>query len=212
MNILILGPERKVSGLTKYLEERGDTTLRTEAPVSVEYLTENRFDYLISHGYAPIIRPSVISAFRRRIINIHPAYLPTGRGIYPNFWCFFEGRTVGVSIHFIDEGIDTGEIIARRIIHLDDQETLRTSHAKLDRAVEEMFFETWPSIVDGSFEAIDQNSLQTGSYRNRAESERLIELLDAGWDTPSKQVEQMGAELLLSELFWECYETEIADC
>ena len=165
---------------------------------------------MISYGYAPILKPPITTKYKHRIINIHPAHLPRGRGIYTNFWSFFEGRPKGVSVHFIDEGIDTGEVIARKEVSFSENETLRTTHAKLDRAVEALFFEVWKDIVNNTYEAVDQSELTAQDhYRNRTESERLMELLPAGWDTPGEVVEEIGAEMFLSAEFWAKYDSEI---
>ncbi|MCL0081308.1 hypothetical protein M1N64_03665 [Peptococcaceae bacterium] len=47
--------------------------------------------------------------FQGRAINLHISFLPWNRGADPNFWSFIENAPVGVSIHYLDEGIDTGD-------------------------------------------------------------------------------------------------------
>ena len=209
MNILILGPESRNKYLIDFFRERGYKFSRTTEPVTLEYLRDSQVDYMISYGYAPVVKPPVISEYRHRIVNVHPAYLPEGRGIYTNFWSFFEGRPKGVSVHFIDQGIDTGEILARQEVVLGSEETLRTSHEKLDRAVERLFIHIWDDLVAGKLVAVDQQTLTDRSYyRNRVESERLMDLLPQGWDTAVGYVEEMGAEFFASIEFWKTYDEE----
>jgi folate-dependent phosphoribosylglycinamide formyltransferase PurN len=210
MNILILGPESRNKYTIEFFKERGDKFSLTTEPISLGFLRENQIDYLISYGYAPILKTPVTTEYKNRIINIHPAYLPLGRGIYTNFWSFFEGRPKGVSIHFIDDGIDTGDVIARKLVEFSDGETLRTTHEKLDRAVEQLFFEVWDDIINNSYQALDQDTLITSSsYRNRTTSERFMDLLPQSWDTPVENIEKLGADCFLAAQFWEKYDGEI---
>jgi len=211
MNILILGPESRNEHVIEFFESKGYNLSLTTEPISLEFLDENNIDFLISYGYAPVLKPPVTTVYRNRIINIHPAHLPEGRGIYTNFWSFFEGRVKGVSVHFINEGIDTGDIIARREVSFSDSETLKTTHIKLDRAVEQLFFEVWDSIAEGTYEALDQTELSDKQhYRNRIDSEALMDLLPQRWDTPVRYVEEMGAEFHLSAEFWRDYEQKVS--
>ena len=50
------------------------------------------------------------------IVNLHKAYLPYNKGAHPNFWSFAENTPSGITIHVIDSGIDTGNIIYRKFI------------------------------------------------------------------------------------------------
>ena len=79
-------------------------------------LDEWGIDFIVSNGFGPIIKEPILTNFKEKIVNIHPAYLPHGRGIYPNFWSFFEGYPKGVTIHYIDAGIDTGNILLRKVV------------------------------------------------------------------------------------------------
>ena len=55
----------------------------------------------------------------------------------------------GVSVHFINEGLDTGNLIARKLVQPEQDDTLRTLYSKLLFATEELFFENFPKIVVG---------------------------------------------------------------
>ncbi len=56
------------------------------------------------------------------IINLHISFLPWNRGAHPNFWSFYDDTPKGVTIHLIDEGIDTGAIIYQKEITFDRNE------------------------------------------------------------------------------------------
>ena len=211
MNILILGPESRNKNIIEFLESRNHNIDLTVESITLALLKEKGIDFLLSFGYAPILKPPITTEYRHRIVNIHPAYLPEGRGIHPNFWSFFEGKPKGVSIHFIlDAGIDTGDIIARKEVSFSDNETLRTTYAQLDREVEKLFFQVWDDIENGRCEPIPQEELTDKYYyHNRTESERFLDLFPRRWDTPVTEVEDMGADVFLSTQFWKNYEREI---
>ena len=160
-------------------------------------------DFIISNGFAPIIREPFISAYRSRIINIHPAYLPGGRGIYPNFWCFLDGTPTGVTIHLIDAEIDTGDVIARKKIEFDDLATLGTSYGELFKEAERLFMEVWDDFVFGKVAPQRQEDAEFGNrYHSRIDSEKLIDLLPAAWDTSITTVRNMGRQIRSSQAFW----------
>ena len=143
--ILLLGPEFKEREthlrIIEFLESEGHTVLSIEFEVTEDFLDQNNFDYIICFGSPMIIKKPIVERYKNRIINIHPAYLPEGKGIYPNFWSIFENRRTGVSLQYIDDGVDTGDIIARRLIALEDTQTLEASYSLLDEEVVDLFIE-----------------------------------------------------------------------
>jgi len=95
----------------------------------------NRLDHLDILSVVRSLQPDVacVACFSRRIpasllalprygfLNVHPSLLPTYRGPSPLFWTFRDGEGVaGVTIHFMDEGLDTGDIVAQEPIELPD--------------------------------------------------------------------------------------------
>jgi folate-dependent phosphoribosylglycinamide formyltransferase PurN len=210
MIILILGPRKRNERIVSFLERRGHRVLIEEAEIHVTDLERREIDFLISNGYAPIIRPAVIAKYAGKIINIHPSYLPYGRGIAGNFWSFVKNSPKGVSLHFIDPGIDTGNILFRRKVEMSPDDTLRTSLDKLMAAVEELFFENWERIAANQCSPLAQAAVpEEGTYHNRRQTERLIELLPDLWDSPVSTVEKMAADIFMSRQCWTAIDAEI---
>jgi phosphoribosylglycinamide formyltransferase-1 len=78
-------------------------------------LEEARPDLVCLAGYMRVLSPEFIAAFRGRILNIHPALLPKFPGLHAQRRALEAGETVtGCSVHFVDEGTDTGPVILRR--------------------------------------------------------------------------------------------------
>lgn len=71
---------------------------------------------IIAVSGAPILRPEVFNIARLGALNMHSSLLPDDRGSHAEFWQVLEGRTdrAGVTIHYIDEGVDTGRIVLQR--------------------------------------------------------------------------------------------------
>ncbi|MCL0053715.1 formyl transferase [Dehalococcoidia bacterium] len=210
MNILMLGPTGRNQGIINFLSAQGNKVLTTMDEISLDFLKEKQVKFLISSGYAPIIKKPIISAYPGKIINLHISYLPYGKGIYPNFWSFLEGTPNGVSIHFIDEGIDTGAILFQKRVSFGCNETLQSSHSRLMAELESLFFEKWDDIASGNYQIIRQEE-SDGAARchYRLETERLIDLLPLRWSAPTTVVAEMGAELSLGRHFWDQYEQDV---
>ena len=74
----------------------------------------DQFDWVVSYGYSHIIKQDMIDKAKNPIINLHISYLPFNKGADPNFWSWLENTLKGVTIHQIDKGIDTGDILIQK--------------------------------------------------------------------------------------------------
>ncbi len=84
-------------------------------PKVARVLEELKPDLIISAYFNQILKPPVISIPKYGILNVHPGWLPVYRGAMAYFWVLKNGsESAGVSVHWIDEGVDTGALVARR--------------------------------------------------------------------------------------------------
>ena len=146
MNIQILGPQNRNNRIISKISERHKIFI-TENEIDLVSLESNQINFIISNGYAPIIKKDIIDAYQKKIINLHPASLPNGRGIYPNFWSFFEKYPQEATIHYIDYGIDTGDIIINESLVFSENETLRSSLKKLMYLAEELLLLNFEELI-----------------------------------------------------------------
>ncbi|MFQ6007572.1 MAG: formyltransferase family protein, partial [Candidatus Zixiibacteriota bacterium] len=135
--------------MVEFIRSLGDEVIRTEQKLAADSDILQGVDWLISYGYRYILKEDVLEKFPRRVINLHISYLPWNRGADPNLWSFLENTPKGVSIHYINPGIDTGEILAQKKVAFGPDETLRTSYDKLSHTIVELFKEVWHEIRDG---------------------------------------------------------------
>jgi methionyl-tRNA formyltransferase len=120
------------------------------------------FDIGILAWWPKIISSSLISFARVGFINTHPSLLPFNRGKHYNFWALVEQAPFGVSLHFVDEGIDSGDIIAQMPIAYDWVDTGGTLYQKAGKAMIDLFKSTYPNIRNANIPRTPQN-LRDGS-------------------------------------------------
>ncbi len=149
---------------------------RLRRPEVLEAIRALRPDIGLSVLFDYILRPEFLSLFPSGVINLHPAYLPYNRGQYPNVWSIIEGTPAGVTLHYVDTGVDTGDIIAQQQVTVEPVDTGETLYRKLERACVDLFKETWLLIRSGREPRISQDKLE-GTY-HRTQDVMQIDRID----------------------------------
>jgi len=91
----------------------------------VELLENYALDYIVLAGYMRILSPVLVSAYPQKIINIHPADTKAFQGLGGYEWAFEQGlQETKVTVHYVDEGVDTGNIIQQANVDLEGADTL----------------------------------------------------------------------------------------
>lgn len=144
----------------------------------------SEFDVCISFGYRHILKKSVLNTARRPVVNLHISYLPFNRGAHPNFWSFAEGTPKGVTIHEIDEGVDTGALIFQKKVDLSDLSMpLKKSYQILIDEIEQLFIAKLDLILSGEYQVKIQ-ALNEGSVHKLKDLPVWVE----NWDITAKEV------------------------
>jgi methionyl-tRNA formyltransferase len=104
-----------------------------------------------------IVPPDVMALFPRGVVNLHPSYLPYNRGQYPNVWSIVEGTPAGVTLLFMDRGIDMGDVIAQTQVTVEPVDTGESLYRKLEQAGLELFQAEWPRIASGELTRVAQD-------------------------------------------------------
>jgi phosphoribosylglycinamide formyltransferase 1 len=99
-----------------------------------DWIEERQADLVVLAGYMQLLSPEFVGRFRNRVINVHPALLPAFPGIDAVQQAIDHGSKItGVTVHFVDEGVDSGPIILQRAVPVapsrDWEETERAIHA-----------------------------------------------------------------------------------
>lgn len=132
-------------------------------------------DYIVSCGYQHIVPESILTIPTKGCLNLHPAYLPYNRGANPNVWSIIEGTPAGVTLHYMDPGIDTGDIVARRKVETAFSDSGKDLHKRLEDAQLELFRDVWSDILSDNISVVEQDENQ-GTYHQTSEFETLCEL------------------------------------
>ena len=103
-------------------------------PVSVQQLAQTAPTRILVHSYSMILRPDVLSLVDYDALNIHAA-LPRNRGPNPVQWALIHDEAeTGVTLHYLDDGLDTGDIVAQERIGISDADTWVTLSKRLRQA------------------------------------------------------------------------------
>ncbi len=117
----------------------------------LELLQELSPDLVVLAGYMRILPPEIVRAFDRRIVNIHPALLPSFPGLrgIEQAWTYGV-KVTGVTVHFVDEGVDTGPIIDQVPVRIEENDTIETLEAKIHEAEHELYPKVIARILLGN--------------------------------------------------------------
>ena len=117
------------------------------------YLSKREIDLIALAGYMRIVSPVLLNAYPRRIVNLHPAYLP----YFPGKQSILDAYNAkvsdtGVTLHYLDEGIDTGPIIHQEKIIIDPAWSLET----LEEHVHALEYKMYPEVLNLLCEQIEK--------------------------------------------------------
>lgn len=195
MKVLLLSPYPEL--LLPALEDVVDTFWCNDA-YAEDRLRDGRADFIVSFGYRKIIKEPILTLYKDRIINIHIGFLPWNRGADPNFWSWFDDTPKGVTIHRIDEGIDTGNIIVQQELKKWQRgETLSSSWDKLMVCAARLFADNWKNIRRDALPT--RKAEGSGSYHKRADKDQWFDSLPLGWDTSVRDVVKLGKTFRASQ-------------
>ncbi len=101
----------------------------------VRLLEENGAELVVLAGYMLLVGPEMVEAFRGRIMNIHPALLPSFPGTHAVADALEYGVKVsGVTVHFVDEGLDTGPIILQEAVRVEEDDDVESLHQRIHQS------------------------------------------------------------------------------
>ena len=163
--ILFLGYDESKTKIISMIREKNYIV---EHSCKQKFNTEN-IDLIVSFGYKFIIPEMVINSTKADFINLHISYLPWNKGAHPNFWSFYDETPKGVTIHLMNKGIDTGDIIFQKEIKFNKTETTFVkTYFRLIKEIEDLFLEKFEDILDRNYIKIPQKNGE-GTFHYKAD-------------------------------------------
>ncbi|MHC4396960.1 MAG: formyltransferase family protein [Planctomycetota bacterium] len=134
---------------------------------TVNLLRKLDLDYILLAWWPYIIKQPILSIPKKGILNYHPSYLPYNRGKHYNFWTLVEETPFGVTIHFVNEGIDSGDIVFQKKIRKNWEDTGESLYWKAQKVMVELFIENYSNLIANKFSRIPQNPEEGGLHYAR---------------------------------------------
>ena len=164
---LFLGYKKNQTSLINFLKKKNFRIKNYQKIPPIAIFKQS--DFILSFGFRKIISENIIKKIKKPIFNIHLSYLPFNRGAHPNFWSFIENTPAGVSIHKIDKGIDTGNIILRKKIYFNISfnkfSTFKKTYNFLFLEAEKFFKKNFNKIYNKKYKKILSNHKGTFHYK-----------------------------------------------
>jgi phosphoribosylglycinamide formyltransferase 1 len=133
------------AGVETGVFERPDHADRAERDEAMaDWLVERHVDLIVLAGYMELLSPGFVRRFPNRIVNVHPALLPSFPGLDAIGQALEHGvRVTGVTVHFVDEGVDSGPIVLQRAVAV----PYTRDRSELERAIHEVEHQLLPEAI-----------------------------------------------------------------
>lgn len=156
---VVLSDQAKASGLVKaaargietlVIERRGRTREEHDREI-VSALRERKIDLVCLAGYMRILSSEFLNAYRRRILNIHPSLLPLFPGLNPQKQALdARAEKSGCTVHYVDETLDGGPIIAQREVPVRKDDTIESLSARILEQEHQLYPEAVKMVLEAA--------------------------------------------------------------
>lgn len=129
---IVISNKKNAYGLERARISGIESVYETDEDRIIEILEEKNIDLIVLAGYLKIITPKFVDKFRNKIINIHPSLIPSfcGKGYYGEKVhqgvIDYGAKITGATVHFVDEGADTGAIIMQETVNVEQNDDVKS--------------------------------------------------------------------------------------
>jgi methionyl-tRNA formyltransferase len=114
-------------------------------------------DLILSIHYPYIIPKEIIDIPKKGVVNLHPSYLPYNRGWHTPSWSILEDSPCGATLHFVDEDVDSGDIISQKKSYILPSDTAHSLYERILELELQLFKESWHKLITGKYERKKQS-------------------------------------------------------
>lgn len=183
------GKEMQITPVKKCALQHGIPVFQPEkvkAVESVENLRSYDADIFVVAAFGQILSEEILQMPKFGCVNIHASLLPKYRGAGPIQWAILNGeKETGVTIMQMDKGVDTGDMLFRSVVPIDERETGDSLHDKLAKAGAELIVEALPKIEAGEVKPVRQDDADSCYARMLQKSMGRID-----WEEEAVRIER----------------------
>lgn len=145
----------KRAGVKVALVKRGDFPAKKDFENKIiAHLQENKIDLIVLAGFMRLLTPEFVGKYKGRILNIHPALLPSFKGMEAIKEAFDYGvKVTGVTVHFVDEETDHGPIILQKGVLIEEDDTLESLESKVHKLEHRLYPQAIRLFVEGKLKS-----------------------------------------------------------
>ncbi|MEP6635525.1 MAG: phosphoribosylglycinamide formyltransferase [Acidobacteriota bacterium] len=148
-------------GLTTLVVERGGASREAHDRQIVAALQQHQIDLVCLAGYMRLLSRYFVETYRGRILNIHPSLLPAFPGLDPQRQAIEHGvKWSGCTVHFVDETLDGGAIVAQRIVPVSNDDTEAALSARILEQEHQLYAEAVALVVSGKYEVLGRRVIR----------------------------------------------------
>ena len=162
----VLAKARGYGVAAEYLDPgRKGARLTPQAEANyVARLKEHGVEWVALAGFFRILGPGFLRAFPERVLNIHPSLLPSFPGLHAQRQAWEYGvKVTGCTVHFVDEGVDTGPIVLQAAVPVRDEDTVETLEQRILAREHELYVEALGVVLSGRYRREGRRVLQSPS-------------------------------------------------
>ena len=161
--------------------------VKIKAPEAVEELKKCEADIFVVAAFGQILSKEILDMPKFGCVNIHASLLPKYRGAAPINWCIINGeKETGVTIQQMNEGVDTGDILAVKSMTIAPDETAESLFDKLSRLGAELIVETLPKLERGEITPVPQDEALASHTKMMSKSLGRID-----WNNDAVSIERL---------------------
>jgi methionyl-tRNA formyltransferase len=163
--------------------------IQPKSPRNLQFINDiqniDRPDLIITMEYDKILDPTILAIPKMGTINIHFSPLPRHRGCFPVIWSLMEDDEAGITLHWVNEHVNTGDIIVKQTIPISNEDTSFSLYLKLSKMGMELFKANFPKIMKGTAPKKTQQEELSTYHAAGYPEQRIID-----WNKSSNKVDR----------------------
>ena len=161
--------------------------IKINDPENVKVIQDIAPDYIFVVGLSQLVKKEIIDAAKIGVVGFHPTALPKMRGRAANVWQVLLGiHEAKVSLFFIDEGMDSGDILGQEPFFIEDTDYAMDVRRKIDEAAARLSKRVLKQMIDGTLMPVKQNEEEATYLLRRGPEDGLID-----WDWPIQKIHRL---------------------